>query len=67
MAERVVVTVGTDGEITVEAEGSVGRGCEALTAAFEAGLGTKTGDRKKPEWYRTTEQPNTQAAGGGRS
>lgn len=66
MAERVVVTVGTDGEIRVEADGSVGRGCEALTAAFEEGLGTKMGDQKKPEWYRTANQPNTQAAGGGR-
>ena len=67
MAERVVVNVSANGEITVEAEGSVGRGCEALTAAFEAGLGIKTGDQKKPEWFRTVNQPNTQAAGGGRS
>lgn len=67
MAERVVVTISAGGEIAVEAEGSVGRGCEALTAAFESGLGTKTGDRKKPEWYRTADQPNNQAAAGGRS
>jgi len=64
MSERVIVTVGADGEIRVEADGVVGRGCEALTAAFEEGLGSKTSDQKKPDWYKTAAQPNQQAAGG---
>lgn len=61
--EHITVTIGPDGGIEVEAHNSVGRGCEALTAAFEEGLGAVTSDKKKPEWNRDAKQPNSQRAG----
>lgn len=61
--EHVTVTIGPTGEIEVEAHNSVGRGCEALTEAFEKGLGATTGDKKKPEWNRDAKQPTGQQAG----
>lgn len=61
--EHLTVTIGPDGGIEVEAQNSVGRGCEALTAAFEEELGTKTSTQKKPEWNRDAKQPRGQQAG----
>lgn len=61
--EQVIITIDAKGEITVEADGVVGKGCEALTKPFEQGLGTVTSDRKKPEWTRDAKQPNQQRAG----
>jgi len=63
MAERVIVTVGPTGEITVEADGVVGSGCGELTKAFRDGLGEQTSDRKKPEYYKRADQANQQSAG----
>lgn len=60
---QVTVTISPDGGIEVEAHGTVGKDCEALTRAFEQGLGATTGDRKKPEWNRDAKQPNSQPAG----
>jgi len=62
-SERVIVTIGTDGGIEVEADGVVGRGCDALTKPFEQGLGAITSDQKKPEYTRDAKQPNQQQAG----
>jgi hypothetical protein len=61
--QQVIVTIGPDGGIEVEADGIVGRGCEALTRPFEEALGTVTGDTKKPEWTRDAKQPQQQRAG----
>ena len=61
--QEVTVTIADDGGIEVEAHGTVGRDCEALTRAFEEGLGAVTGDKKKPEWTRDAKQPNSQRAG----
>ena len=49
---RIHVRVSPFGEITVEAEGFQGRGCEAATQAIEEALG-KPGQRtRKPDFWR---------------
>ena len=49
---RIQVRVSPFGEITVEAEGFQGRGCEAATQAIEEALG-KPGQRtRKPDFWR---------------
>lgn len=60
---QVVVSVGNEGEITVEARGIVGRDCKALTQAFEAGLGATTSDTLKPEFNQTPSVKQQQKAG----
>ena len=65
----IQVRVSSAGEITVEAHGFTGRGCEAATAAIEAALGTATTKTRKPEyWQRERKQQtrgrNTQQLGG---
>ena len=49
---RIHVRISPFGEITVEAEGFQGRGCEAATQAIEEALG-KPGQRtRKPDFWR---------------
>ena len=60
------VKVSPAGEITVEAHGFTGRGCEAATAAIEAALGTPTTHTRKPEFWRQEQHgKNIQRLGGG--
>lgn len=65
MSQQVEITISPDGEITVEARGIKGKGCEALTEAFERGLGARTSDKRKPEYHGHDHQhePNRQGAG----
>jgi len=51
--KQVIVTIDADAEVKVEAKGTKGAGCAALTRAIEQALGTTTGDVKKPEFYQT--------------
>lgn len=55
--EQVIVTVSPQGEVTVEAAGVIGKGCEALTKPFEQALGTVKSDQKKPEYHQQASQP----------
>ncbi|MEO5715983.1 MAG: DUF2997 domain-containing protein [Luteolibacter sp.] len=66
MSRRILVRVTPAGEITVEAEGFKGNGCEAATKAIEEALG-KTGKRtRKPDYWRQANcQQNPQRLGGG--
>lgn len=66
MSRRIHVKVSPDGEITVEAEGFRGKGCEAATQAIEDALG-KPGQRtRKPDyWRQSSRQTNQQQLGGG--
>ena len=48
----IQVRVSSAGEITVEAHGFTGRGCEAATAAIEAALGTPSDRTRKPEFWQ---------------
>jgi hypothetical protein len=60
------VRVSPSGEITVEAHGFTGRGCEAATAAIEAALGQATARSRKPEYWRQEQRgQNTQQLGNG--
>lgn len=60
--EQVIVTISPDGDLTVEADGVIGKGCDALTKPFEEGLGATTSDQRKPEYTRDAKQPNQQKA-----
>lgn len=66
MSKRITVRITASGDITVEAHGYHGKGCEAATKAIEDALG-KTGNRtRKPEfWRQSGRQPNRQQLGGG--
>jgi hypothetical protein len=68
MSRRIHVKVSPTGEITVEAEGFKGNGCEAATKAIEDALG-KPGQRtRKPDfWRQSNSHQNQQQIGGGDS
>ena len=66
MSRRIHVRVTPTGEITVEAEGFQGKGCEAATAAIEEALGKSTQRTRKPDfWRQSNRQSNQQQLGGG--
>lgn len=50
MSRQVIVEVGKDGKVKVEANGYVGHSCHEATAAL-AGLGRKTDEETKPEFF----------------
>ena len=65
MSKRIHVRVSPIGEITVEAEGFHGNGCEAATKAIEDALGkTKARTRKPDFWRQSSSQQNQQPLGG---
>jgi hypothetical protein len=67
-ARRILVKVSPVWEITVEAEGFHGKGCEAATKAIEEALGkTKQRTRKPDFWRQTNRQSNQQQLGEGGS
>ena len=63
---RIHVRVSPAGEITVEADGFQGKGCEAATKAIEESLG-KTRERvRKPDfWRQSNRHQNHQQLGEG--
>jgi hypothetical protein len=64
----ITVRVSPFGEITVEADGFQGKGCEAATKAIEEALGTPGKRTRKPEFWRQSARPqNQQQLGGGGS
>ena len=50
MSRRIHVRVSSTGEITVEAEGFQGKGCEAATKAIEDALGKPRERTRKPDF-----------------
>lgn len=66
MSRKIHVRIAPSGEITVEAEGYKGNGCEAATKAIEEALG-KTGNRtRKPDfWRQENKTQNKQKLGEG--
>jgi hypothetical protein len=66
VSKRITVRITASGDITVEALGFHGKGCEAATKAIEDALG-KSGNRtRKPEfWRQSNRQQNRQKLGGG--
>ena len=64
MSRRIHVRVSPNGEITVEAEGFKGKGCEAATKAIEEALGKPGTRSRKPEfWRQETSRKNQQKLG----
>ena len=65
MSRRILVRVTPSGEITVEAEGFKGNGCEAATKAIEEALGKTRERTRKPDYWRQSQrQCNPQRLGG---
>ena len=66
MNRRIQVRIAPSGDITVEAHGFNGNGCEAATKAIEDALG-KAGNRtRKPDfWRQSNTSQNPQQLGGG--
>ena len=65
MSRRILVRVSQSGEITVEAEGFKGNGCEAATKAIEAALGKSHGRTRKADfWKQANTGRNRQQLGG---
>jgi hypothetical protein len=65
VSRHIHVRVSPNGEITVEAHGFQGKGCEAATKAIEDSLG-KAGKRtRKPDYWRQSQgRQNKQQIGG---
>lgn len=66
MSRRIIVRVSPSGNITVEAAGFNGKGCEAATKAIEDALGKPGTRTRKPDfWRQETTGRNQQKLGGG--
>ncbi len=66
MSRRILVKVSPIGDISVEAEGFQGNGCEAATKAIEEALGKTTTRVRKPDfWRQSLRQENQQRLGNG--
>ena len=65
MSRRIHVRVTATGEITVEADGFQGKGCEAATKAIEDALGNpRTRTRKADYWRQESTSKSQQRLGG---
>jgi hypothetical protein len=65
-ARRIHVRVSPFGEITVEADGFQGKGCEAATKAIEDALGKPRERTRKPDYWRHSQRhQNSQQLGEG--
>jgi len=68
VSRRIHVRISAIGEITVEAEGFQGKGCEAATKAIEDALGKSRNRTRKPDfWRQSSRQQTQQKLGGGES
>jgi hypothetical protein len=66
VSKCITVRVSASGDITVEAHGFRGKGCEAATKAIENALGKPGNRSRKPEyWRQSNRQKNRQQLGGG--
>lgn len=60
MSRRIHVRVSPFGEITVEADGFQGKGCEAATKAIEEALGKPRERTRKPDFWRQSQRGQNQ-------
>lgn len=51
--KQIQITVDPDGEVTVKAEGFVGKGCKEATRFIEKALGSVTGRTMTSAYYQT--------------
>ena len=52
MARRIIVKIAKDGSTKIKAEGTRGKGCQALTSDIEKALGSVKEDVKTSEYYQ---------------
>jgi hypothetical protein len=63
---KIQVRITPSGDITVEAQGFRGNGCEAATKAIEDALGKAGTRNRKPDfWRQSNASRNQQRIGGG--
>lgn len=63
--KKVVITIAPDGDTTIDAQGFAGSSCSLATREMELALAGDAGnisDRKKPDFYATTGQGQSQTA-----
>jgi hypothetical protein len=60
MSRKIHVRVSPFWEITVEAEGFQGKGCEAATKAIEDALGKPRERTRKPDFWRQSQRHQNQ-------
>jgi hypothetical protein len=60
VSRKIHVRVSPFGEITVEAEGFQGKGCEAATKAIEDALGKPRERTRKPDFWRQSQRHQNQ-------
>ena len=60
MSRKIHVRVTPTGEISVEAEGFQGKGCEAATKAIEDALGKPRERTRKPDFWRQSQRHQNQ-------
>ncbi len=60
MSRKIHVRVTPTGEITVEADGFQGKGCEAATKAIEDALGKPRERTRKPDFWRQSQRHQNQ-------
>ncbi|MEO5714892.1 MAG: DUF2997 domain-containing protein [Luteolibacter sp.] len=66
MSRQIHVKVSSSGDITVEAHGFKGNGCEAATKAIEEALGKPRERARKPDfWRQSVGHTNQQQLGEG--
>lgn len=65
MSRKIHVRVSPSGEITVEADGFQGNGCEAATKAIEEALGKPRERTRKPDFWRQSARTTNQQQLGG--
>ena len=65
MSRQIRVNVSPTGDVSVEAYGFKGSGCEAATQAIEEALGSKVVRRRKSDyWSQSLSNRNQQTLGG---
>ncbi len=65
MSRKIHVRITPAGDITVEAAGFHGKGCEAATKAIEEALGKPGTRTRKPEYWRQNQTGSNQQRLGG--
>lgn len=59
MVEEIIVDIGPDGEITMDAKGFVGQSCSEVIGPLAAALGKQIEHKRKPEYYKRAIQKRT--------
>ncbi len=66
MSRQIHVKASPSGDVTVEAHGFKGNGCDAATKAIEEALGKPRERTRKPDFWRQSQRhQNQQHLGGG--